>query len=78
MENIVKNKSKYLRELQLMKEMAALRASGFCRVIHSEADRHNFYIVMDLLGPSIKDLQNKQESKHLIHFSVKTVTMIGL
>ena len=75
MDKIGKNKSKYNREISLMKDMNKNLQNGFPRLIYHSSDKNNYYIVMDLLFACIKDLKDQAEERI---FSLKTVTMIGL
>ena len=75
MDKIGKNKSKYNREISLMKDMNKNLQNGFPRLIYHSSDKNNYYIVMDLLFACIKDLKDQAEQRI---FSLKTVTMIGL
>lgn len=75
MDKISKNKSKFNREISLMKDMNKNNQSGFPRLHYQASDKNNYYLVMDMLKSSLKDLKDQQEERI---FSVKTVTMIGL
>ena len=58
MDKVGKNKSKYSREIQLMKDMNKNLQNGFPRLIYHSNDKNNYYIVMDLLFACIKDLKD--------------------
>lgn len=49
MDKIAKNKSKFSREISLMKDMNKNNQIGFPRLINQSSDKHNYYLVMDLL-----------------------------
>jgi serine/threonine protein kinase len=75
MEKISKNKSKFVREISLMKDMNKFCQPGFPRLYYHSSDKNNYYIVMEQLNHSLKDFRDLQEDKK---FSLKTVTMIAL
>eukprot|EP00347_Sterkiella_histriomuscorum_P001694 403371036 len=75
MDKLTKNKSKYVREISLMKDMMKQNQIGFPRLLYYNADKYNYFIVMDQLGPSLKELREAREDQK---FTMKTVTMIGL
>jgi serine/threonine protein kinase len=75
MEKVSKNKSKYIREISLMKDMNKNMQTGFPRLIYHSSDKNYYYIVMDLLYACLKDLKDQQEERQ---FSIKTVVMIGI
>ncbi|CDW84408.1 protein kinase domain containing protein [Stylonychia lemnae] len=75
MDKISKNKSKYVREIQLMKDMQKSNQPGFPKLLYYNADKYNYFIVMDQLGQSLKELRDNTED---LKFSIKTVTMIGI
>lgn len=76
MDKVSKNKSKYIREISLMKDMNKTNQVGFPKLLYYNADKYNFYIVMDQLGPSLKDIREQQVEDQ--KFSLKSVTMIGV
>lgn len=47
MDKISKNKSKYIREISLMKDMMKTNQHGFPRLLYYNSDKYNYYIVMD-------------------------------
>lgn len=63
MEKVSKNKSKYIREISLMKDMNKNMQVGFPRLIYHSSDKNYYYIVMDLLYASLKDLKDQQEER---------------
>ena len=75
MDKISKNKSKYIREVSLMRDVNKVASTGFPKLISHFYDKHYFYLVMEHLGPSLKDLKESMEDKK---FTIKTVTMIAL
>lgn len=58
MDKISKNKSKFTREVQLMKDMMRINATGFPKLIYYISDNNYYYIVIELLGQSLKDLKD--------------------
>lgn len=49
MDKISKNKSKYAREISLMKDMNKTNQVGFPKLHYYASDKSNYYIVMDQL-----------------------------
>ena len=47
MDKISKNKSKYIREVQLMKDMMKVNAIGFPKLIHYSSDKYYYYVIME-------------------------------
>jgi hypothetical protein len=58
MEKIGKNKSKYQREISLMKDMNKNLQTGFPRLIYHSSDKLYYYIVMELLHACLKELKD--------------------
>lgn len=58
MDKVNKNKSKYIRELSLMKDMNKNGIPGFPKLIYYTSDKNYYYIVMDLLYACLKDLKD--------------------
>lgn len=75
MDKITKNKNKYTREISLMRDMSKNGQIGFPRVIYFSSDKNHYYIVMEQLQASLKDMRDQQDERR---FSAKTVTMIAL
>jgi hypothetical protein len=47
MDKVSKNKSKYVREVSLMKDMNKNGQPGFQRLIYHSSDKNFYYIVME-------------------------------
>lgn len=58
MEKLQKNKSKYVREISLMKDMQKYGQIGFPRLLYHSSDKNYYYIVMEYLHQSLKDLKD--------------------
>jgi serine/threonine protein kinase len=80
MANNKKHKVKFLREIQIMKEIQknygsrGSGAQGFPQLYHYEQLKDYFALVMERLGPSLKDIK-EQVSKR---FPIKNIIMIGM
>lgn len=61
MDKISKNKSKFMREISLMKDMQKTNQPGFPKLLYYNADKFNYYIIMDQLGLSLKELRDNTE-----------------
>ena len=75
MDKIAKNKSKFTREVVLMKDTMRINATGFPKLIYYISDKNYYYVVMEQLGLSLKDLKESVEDHK---FTIKTTTMIAL
>lgn len=76
-----KHKIKFAREVQILKdihkEFGAGKtggAQGFTQFYHFELTKECFALVMERLGPSLKDIKDQICKK----FSLKNTIMIGL
>ncbi|CDW90051.1 protein kinase domain containing protein [Stylonychia lemnae] len=75
-----KHKQKFIREIQIMKDLQKEFTNGkggvigFPQLFHNELTRECFAIVMERLGPSLKDIRDQISKK----FSLKSVIQIGL
>ena len=47
MDKLPKNKSKFMREIALMKDMYKNQQPGFIKMLYNSADKHYYYIVME-------------------------------
>ncbi len=63
------------REIQLMKDTGRISAPGFPRLYFHMSDENFYYIVMEMLGKSLKDLRDETPGHN---FGLKTATMIGI
>lgn len=64
-----------MREVSLMKDVNENGCWGFPKVKYCTQDKNNYYIVMDYLGKSFKELREWIQNRK---FSLKTVTMLGI
>ena len=58
-----------------MKDVNKISSNGFPRLISYFSDKAYYYIVLELLGQSLKDLKEQSPNGKM---SLKTVTMIGI
>lgn len=58
-----------------MSDMEKTNQPGFPRLLFSCSDKNYYYLVMNLLGPSLKDVREDLKDKK---FSLKSVTMIAI
>lgn len=47
MEKLTKNKSKFQREISLMKDVAKVTTIGFPKLIQYTSDKYYYYIIME-------------------------------
>ena len=74
MENTLKNKSKFMREVAVFKATAGTKA-GFPRLFQYEVTKYSYVLVMEKLGLNLKQLKEKASTRV---FPLKTVTQIAL
>ena len=75
MEKVQKNKQKQQREIMLMNAVAKKGAPGFPSLIFHKSDQNFYYIVMEMLGKSFKDIRDEMPGNKL---TLKQVTQVGL